>query len=174
MIGIRCWFGLVYNNVWQMVRYLSKYWISFGPILQQMIFPGNPTSTFIEISKILRLQMWKCECEKNTCKTLLWPLFGHMVAMESLCRFWIFLDFPEISYVAKLAQNLFNIYRGTWPLVKHCYTPNQIHTLCLSPPQTVLRLVHLQQSYRQSKLTHYLWNTLYFEDIQYLTEGFSD
>ena len=42
VIVITGWFGLVYNNAWQVVRYLCKYCIKFGQILQQMKFPGNP------------------------------------------------------------------------------------------------------------------------------------
>ena len=36
-----CWFSLVYNGAWWVVRYLCKYFIHLGPILQQMKFPGN-------------------------------------------------------------------------------------------------------------------------------------
>ena len=41
VIVITGWFGLVYNNAWQVVRYLCKYCIKFGQILQQMKFPGH-------------------------------------------------------------------------------------------------------------------------------------
>ena len=55
-------FGLVYNNAWQVARYLCKYWIKFGPIFLKMKYLGNPMSTLIEIWKISRLKtlvMWK-------------------------------------------------------------------------------------------------------------------
>ena len=105
VIVITGWFGLVYNNAWQVVRYLCKYWISFGTIFQQMKFPGNLTSTFIEISKISRIQMWKCEfeCEKRPVKRCAGP---------SLVIWWTWSHFVDFGF-SWISQK-FNLLQN-WP-----------------------------------------------------------
>ena len=55
-------FDLVYKNASQVGNYPSKYGVTFGQIIQQMKFLGSQPSTFIEITKISKLQslvMWK-------------------------------------------------------------------------------------------------------------------
>ena len=66
----------------------------FAPVLQQMKFPGNQTSTFIEILKISR------PCDGPS--LAIWWI----MALESLNRYQIFLDFQEIAQVQKGVENL--------------------------------------------------------------------
>ena len=49
-------FDLVYKNASQVGNYPSKYGVTFGQIIQQMKFLGSQPSTFIEITKISKLQ----------------------------------------------------------------------------------------------------------------------
>ena len=73
-------------------------------------------------------------------------------------------DFPELWFIVKLAQNVCNIYSGTWPLVGHSNTPNKTNHLWLSPARIVFRFVHEYKKYGGSENWHLDRITLYNAD----------
>ena len=115
VIVITGWFGLVYNNAWQVVRYLCKYWISFGPILQQMKFPGKSEFYLHWIIKNIKtsdVKMWIWMWKKRPVKwrpgpsLVIWWTWSHFVDVwfSSISRKFrkfknwsrIYAIFPEV------------------------------------------------------------------------------
>ena len=126
----------------------SKYSITFGPILQQMKFPGNLRKS--DVSKVTPHPQFG---QRGVATAfLMW--FFPIKSVQSFDNFVISkkvdIWYSLISRKFHLLQNWSKSYAifwwGSFPLVKHYYTPNQINLYWLSPPQRILRLVHLQQS----------------------------